>query len=469
MNSTQCENALNNVNTCSKPSELRITDMKVCDIGAPLNTTIIKILTNQGIEGYAQVREGGSRVYVLMLKRLIIGENPCNVERLVRRIKQFGNHGHLGGGVSAIEVALWDLAGKAYGVPVWQFLGGKFRDKVRVYCDTDTDGKPNAKIMGKTLKERIEQKGYTFLKMDLSLEEVLFDVPGAVDAPKDYIERYKKARHEWHVNMGKLQKDPSLNLSEQLEKYKIYHEDMDLATVYGPLTGLRVTEKGLDLMEEYVSEVRSIVGYDVPLAVDHIGHFGTKDVLKLAKRMEKYNLAWMEDPVPWQLTDQLAFIANNTTTPICTGEDIYLSENFLPLFEKNAVSVIHPDLFSCGGILEAKKVGDMAIKYGIKMAIHMNETPIAAMAAVQAAAASENFLAMEFHHNDCPWWNDIIVSKYKPIIKDGFVKVPEEPGLGIEKLNDEALKEHLHPIMNGKVWEDTDEWDSYYAADYTWL
>jgi L-alanine-DL-glutamate epimerase and related enzymes of enolase superfamily len=456
-------------NTYSKPSDLRITDMKVCDVGGPLWATIIKIETNQGIEGYAQVREGGSRVYATMLKRLIIGENPCNVDRLFRRIKQFGSDGHISGGVSAIEIALWDIAGKAYGIPAWQLMGGKFRDQIRVYCDTDMEGKPDGKIAGNILKKRREEYGYTFLKMDLSVEEICFGIPGAVSAPTDYVEKYRESRRKWMDSWGTIYKDPSLSEADQLEVYRKQHAYVDLATVPGPLTGLHVTEKGLDLIEEYISQVRDIIGYEMPLAVDHIGHICWQDSLKLAKRLEKYSLAWMEDPIPWQLTDQLAIMARNTTTPLCTGEDIYSHERFLPLLEKQAVSVVHPDMLTCGGIMEAKKISDLAQKYGVQMAIHMNESPIAAMAAVNAAAACENFTALEFHHNDLPWWSDVIVTKDKPIIKKGFIDVPNEPGLGIEKLNDEVLREHLHPIMEGKVWLDTDEWDSYYAVDYTWL
>ena len=129
-------------NTYSNPSDLRITDIRFVDIdGAPKRCTLIKIMTNQGIEGYGEVRDASTKTYAAMLKSRLIGENPCDVDRLFRKIKQFGFHSRQGGGVSGVEIALWDLAGKAYGVPLYQMLGGKFRDSVRVYCDTDVDGK----------------------------------------------------------------------------------------------------------------------------------------------------------------------------------------------------------------------------------------------------------------------------------------------------------------------------------------
>ena len=132
-----------------------------------------------------------------------------------------------------------------------------------------------------------------------------------------------------------------------------------------------------------------MIGYEIPLAIDHFGHIGVESCIRLARRIEKYNIAWMEDLIPWQLTDQYVRLRNSTTVPICTGEDIYLKENFRPLMERGGVSVIHPDILTSGGILENKKIGDMAQEYGVAMAVHMAESPIACMAAVHSIAATE--------------------------------------------------------------------------------
>jgi len=206
----------------------------------------------------------------------------------------------------------------------------------------------------------------------------------------------------------------------------------------------------------------------VPLAIDHFGHIGVEDCIKLGRRIEKFNLAWMEDMIPWQYTEQYVRLARSVTTPICTGEDIYLKENFRPLLESGGVSVIHPDVLTAGGILELKKIGDMAQDYGVAMAIHMAESPIACLAAVHAAAATENFLALEFHSVDVDWWDDLIVSKLpKPLVQNGYIAVPDAPGLGIEELNDEVIAQHLHPNIPG-LWEPTDSWNDYWGNDRQW-
>ena len=166
-----------NTNTNSKPSDLRITDMRIMVLkGVPMTSPIIRIDTNQGIYGLGEVRDGGSKNYALELKSRILNENPCNVDRIFRKVKQFGGHARQGGGVSGVEVALWDLAGKAFNVPIYQMLGGKFRDRIRIYCDTTESRDP--KVFGQRLKDR-KESGFTWMKMDLGINLVT-GTPGTV-------------------------------------------------------------------------------------------------------------------------------------------------------------------------------------------------------------------------------------------------------------------------------------------------
>ncbi len=444
------------MHTCVDPRNLKITDMRFVDIdGAPKRCTILKLMTNQGIEGYGEVRDASSKTYALMLKSRILGENPCDVDRIFRKIKQFGGPSRQGGGVCGVEIALWDLAGKAWGVPLYQLLGGKFRDKIRVYCDTDVDGKHTGHEMGLELKRRMDM-GFTFLKMDLGIG-LLLDEPGCLSAPLGFIDEMKKyASHILNVQDGSVTAD-------MVRRQKSYQ----IVNTPHPMTGIQITEKGLDFLENYVKEVRLVVGYDVPIAIDHFGHVEPESTIRFLRRMEKYNLAWAEDLVPWSYTDELVRIRHATTVPICTGEDIYCKEGFETLMKAGAVSVIHPDILTCGGALELKKIGDMAAEMGVAVAVHMAESPIACMAAVHAAAAMPHVLALEYHSVRVPWWIDMVKGLPKPLFKDGFVDVPDAPGLGIESLDEDVLKAHINKDLPG-MWEDTSAWDKEFSNDRIW-
>ncbi len=419
------DRALQFTKTASRPSGLKITDLRVAVVArAPMTCPIIRIDTNQGISGFGEVRDGASKTYALMLKSRLLGENPCNVERLFRKIKQFGFHARQGGGVSGVEMALWDLAGKAYGVPIYQMLGGRYRDRIRCYADTDSSRDP--KVFAARLKQRLDQ-GFTFLKMDLSIG-LLQGVAGAVTRP-----------------LG--QTNAEVNLTEHM------------------FTGIDITPKGIDALADYVAQVREAVGMEVPLAADHFGHIGVNACIKLGKALEKYNLAWLEDMIPWQNTDLWKKITDAIDVPTLTGEDIYLKEGFLELAKNHAVDMIQPDLATAGGILETKKIGDACQELGVPMVLHMAGTPIACMAAVHCAAATENFLVMENHSVDVAWWGDMVNGVEKPIVNKGYINVPEGPGLGITSLNDEVIKQHL---MEPGYFEPTAEWDKERSNDRLW-
>jgi L-alanine-DL-glutamate epimerase-like enolase superfamily enzyme len=415
-----------NVSAYSRPSELRITDLRICNLcGLPMDCTIIRIDTNQGISGYGEVRDWASPVYALMLKSRIIGENPCNIDLIFRKIKQFGHHARQGGGVSGIEMALFDLAGKAYGVPAYQLLGGKFRDKVLCYCDTDSV--PDARQMGERLKRRME-RGFKFLKMDIGIG-LLKAFPGALSAP------------------------PGM---------------LDSTTVMHPFTGIQITPAGIEALVEYVRQVRDIIGYEVPLAADHFGHLNLESCIRLGQALDPFALAWYEDMIPWQYTDQYVRLSQSVNTPICTGEDIYLKEGFRPLLEKRAVSVIHPDLATAGGLMETKKIGDLAQEHGVAMAMHFAGSPISFLANIHCAAATENFYVLENHSVDLDWWDDLVTGVNTPFIQNGYAVVPESPGLGFGDVHEEAFRKCMDSTRRGGFFEPTEEWDAERSHDRLW-
>jgi L-alanine-DL-glutamate epimerase-like enolase superfamily enzyme len=415
-----------NVRRASEPSALKITDLRVAVIaGAPMTCPLVRIDTNQGISGLGEVRDGAHETYALFLKSRILGENPCNVDRVFRKIKQFGGPARQAGGVCAVEMALMDLAGKAWGVPCWQMLGGRFRDRVRLYADTTSRKDP--KEQARLLKERMD-RGITYLKQDFGIG-LMADVPGTLSMPAG----------------------TSLSQGDR---------------VMHPFTGIEITDKGVAWLSDWVGQIREVIGMEIPLSTDHYGHISVNSCIKLARAMEKWNLAWMEDMVPWQFGEQMKQIRDSTTVPILTGEDIYLKEPFIELIDMGAVDMIHPDLASSGGLIETKKIGDYAMEHGVAMAMHFAGTPVSFMANVHCAAATENFVALEHHSMDVTWWESLVrTTGGHPLVEKGFAIVPDSPGLGVE-LNDEVAKEHLRPKSG--YFDPTPEWNDIRSNDRPW-
>ena len=211
------------------------------------------------------MRDGASETYALMLKSRILGENPCNVDKIFRKIKQFGAPARQAGGVCGIEMALMDLAGKAWGVPCWQMLGGKFRDRVRLYADTTERDTPNEQ--GKLLKERMDKRHHV-------PEAGLRHRPAARTCPA-------RCSMPLGTNIGGGER------------------------VMHPFTGIEITDKGIAWLSDWVGQIREVIGMEIPLATDHYGHISVNSCIKLARAMEKWNLAWMEDMVPWQFGELL--------------------------------------------------------------------------------------------------------------------------------------------------------------------
>src|SRR5690606_37194655 len=293
------------VNKKSAPSDLKITDMRYAVVmNGHARCPVIRIDTNQGIYGLGEVRDGASWRYALFLKSRILGMNPCNVEMIFKRIKQFGFHGRQGGGVCAVEMALWDLAGKAYNVPCYQLLGGKYRDRVRLYADTPQDLDEDRFMQ--RLQVRLEDQGFTFMKMDFGIE-LLKGIPGTT-----------VNSNFWDIGR-QWTNDP-----------------MTYGATEHQFTQVQLTDKGLEILAERVAHVRERMGYEIPLASDHYGHFDHNNSIRLGRALEKYRLAWLEDLIPWRFTDQWKLISDAIETPTTTGEDIYLKEEFIKLINARA-------------------------------------------------------------------------------------------------------------------------------------
>jgi L-alanine-DL-glutamate epimerase-like enolase superfamily enzyme len=420
----EAQTNIKNTNLRSSPSTLKITDMRYCVVvkPGPSPCPIIRIDTNQGVYGLGEVRDVAGYQYAMVLKNRILGENPLNVDYLFEKISQFGGISRQAGGVCAVEMALWDIVGKVYDAPVYQMLGGKWRDTIRIYADTpEADTPAEFAAIAKERKDR----GLTWIKVDIGTD-LLKGKPGTIMEPsgQDSIEYDKRLPHQF--------------------------------------TGNELTDKGIAVYCEYMQTIREAIGYDIPLSTDHLGHLGVNSVIRLARAYEKFNLEWIEDVIPWWYTDLLKQITDSTTTPTNTGEDIYEIADFEKLCSTHAVDKIHPDLATSGGILRTHKIGDMAYKYGVPMAMHFAGTPVSHMANVHCAAATRNFLALENHSLDVPFWQDLVNGIEKPIINKGFTTVPATPGLGVT-LNDEVVKQHLKPGTG--YFEPTPMWNEKQSID----
>ncbi len=396
-------------NRNSAPSNLKITDMRSVLVASNYDYPIIRIDTNQGVYGLGEVRDAGREGTALVLKPHLVGQNPLRIEPLLDRIRNFANHQRMGGGYSAVDMALHDIAGKVYGVPAWRLVGSKYRDKIRIYCDTRESRDP--KIYAERMKKRKDQ-GFTFFKMDLGTRLVA-NRPGA-------------------VNEGVA------------------------------------TPKGLDYLCEYIQAVRDAIGWEAPLGADHFGRLDVNDSIRYARAFEKFDLAWAEDmiqvghlgpggdaPLDWRGYKELK---EATTTPIATGESLFgLEEGFKAFIDNRAIDIIHPDPLTSGAIRETKRICDYASMHGVQTAIHFAGSPVGCLASVHMAATLKDMLAMENHAVDIPWWDDLVTGTSKPIVNRGYITVPDAPGLGLE-LDEDVVKEH---IRKGGYFEPTPRYDDY--------
>ena len=396
------EQALANVRTGSKPSDLKITDLRVAVVASNYDYPIIRIDTNQGVYGLGEVRDAGHKEDALRFKAFLLGQDPTNVDLIYGMLERFAGQGREAGGISGIEMALWDLTGKIYGVPAYQFMGGKYRDKIRCYADTPTPPSATPEAYARRVKGR-QEMGYTWVKFDVGIG--IFNAAG----------------------------------------------------IKGAMTANRLTQKGLDYFREIVGTVRETVGPDLPLCIDHFGPLSVDDCIRLGNALEEFDLAWLEDMVPDTDVDGLREITQAIRTPTLNGENTFGLKAFRPMIERRAVRILQPDLETAGGIRETKRIADYGAEHGQDTVLHFAGSPIGLMANLHAAASIKSFLCLENHFVDLlPWWKDLVIGMEEPFFKDGYIDVPEKPGLGVD-LNEDVIKEHLrYP----GYFEPTDYWNT---------
>ena len=371
--------AVQNASSPYRRPRLKITDVRTAEVTGHGYQLHVRIYTDQGVVGHGEGTDAvqGGVGLVRMFRRLLVSQDPLNVDQLFERIRTSGifagaQSGQYVAALSAVEIALWDLAGKALGLPVYQLLGGKVRDRVRVYCDSQTEDPDDAGAPAKL--QGIRDLGFTAIKIDID--------EGADPLRWD--------RTNWTASNGEV-----------------------------------------DHMVRKVRFVREAFDTRIDLAVDMHGRYDVTTGKRVAKELEPFRLLWLEEPVPPENVDAMREVRESTSTPICCGENLFLRHGFREVLEKRAADIIMPDLQKCGGLLEGRKIADMAHTYYVPFAPHCVVSPIGTMASCHVCAAVPNFLVLEWHWiQRLELWRSFV--REGEIIEKGFVTLPDRPGLGVE-------------------------------------
>jgi L-alanine-DL-glutamate epimerase-like enolase superfamily enzyme len=388
---------------------IKITDLRCAIIG---RNPVVRIVTDQGISGYGQAESTKAylKPMVLFYKDYILGEDPTDVERVMLKIRRLGAFKPWGSAVSAIEIALWDIAGQVAGVPVYKLLGGKVRVRVRIYnggVRFPMAGQTPQDYAENTQKMKEAKEGFTLIK-----QAVGFHNPAMMRAMSN----------GWYD-------EPRTGAP---------HADRGL-----------MTERGLEHVIACVEAMKKVLGKDIGLALDCGPGWTVKDAITFARTLEPLHIAWLEDLItgdytPYPNADLFREVTQSTSLPIHTGEQIYLRDNFKDLIEKQAVNIIGPDPEDVGGIAELKWIAEYADIHGIQVAPHGIFDGLIGLAAhVQMAATlPQNYIAFEYPVGQPDWWYEIVEGLPNPIAKSGFIDVWDRPGLGVT-FNVQAAKSHL--------------------------
>lgn len=364
----------------------------------------VKVETDEGISGLGECVHGGVQAIAIIheLRTRLIGRDPFAIDAIfeeLRRAHVFdgGFAGALITALTGIEIALWDLKGKALGVPIVELLGGRFRDKIRMYADCQVEpGMAFDEIQ--QVVEVVMQRGFTALKIDVDI--------GAYTGPTDG--RYGFTKDPFNYTAGQRE-----------------HERM----------------------VELVDMVTTAAGKDIAVAADVHTRLDVPSAIRLVKDLEQFHLLWLEEPVPPENVAAMREVKRASSTPICAGENLYLRHGFRELIEQQAVDCIMPDIPKCGGLSECRKIANMAELYSIPFAPHNVASPIGTMASAHVCASVPNFLVLEFHWLHRDYWSTITTDK-EDIIKDGFITLNSRPGIGVE-LDEAVARQYQYP---GTTW-----------------
>jgi L-alanine-DL-glutamate epimerase-like enolase superfamily enzyme len=403
---------------------LKIIRLKTAVVEGNFNWTFVRIETDEGIQGLGECFFAPGLTAILRsLEPLLRGEDPRDVHRLFRKLQlATSGAGSVAGivynAISGIEAALWDVLGQWLDVPIYRLLGGKFRDQIRIYADCH--GGEALESLDEVLRSR--QPSWVQQSTGHTAKDYYAAAEGASpSSPEKYRERA---------------------LAMKSQGYTALKFDLDVPGTEGADPYNRcLSNPAIDRMVALIGAVREAVGEGIDIAVDCHWRYSVSDVVKVARALEPFRLLWLEDPVPPESAEALRAVSSRVRIPIATGENLYLFEGFREMLQTHAVGIVTPDLQKVGGLAVAGQIAQFADAQTIPVAPHNISSPVGTLASAHFCAAIPNFLVLEFHASDVPFWDDLVEGVPKPIIQDGSIRLPDKPGLGV-KLNEKVARQY---------------------------
>jgi gluconate/galactonate dehydratase len=399
---------------------MKITAVKTAVLEANYDYTYVRVYADNGVYGTGEsFFAPGLTGIVRDLAPVLVGKDPRHVDRLTRELRRAASGagavaGYTHNAISGMETALWDLVGKHFQVPIWQLLGGQFRDRIRLYADCHAG-------------EGLESWG-----------------PALLPREPAWFRQEKARRKQTSGVADQLSPAAYGTHARQAVARGFDFLKFDLDAIHGPPSDIltrSLTHGEIEQMTEVISVLREAVGPHVEIALDCHWRYNLPDALKIARALEPFHVAWLEDALPPESVDGFRILRESTTVPICTGENLNLREGFKPLLEQYAVSIVSPDFQKAGGLLEAKRIADLAALYEVPVAPHNISSPLGTIASCHVCSTLTNFMILEFHGQDVPFWDDLVAGVPKPLIQDGTIRIPTGPGLGVE-LNEAVAKQY---------------------------
>ena len=406
---------------------MRLTRLTTAVVEANYDWTIVRAESDEGLVGWGEAFcAPGLPETIRELAPLIEDRDARHVEPLVRRLHLATAHASGGGtvyhAISGIEAALWDLAARSLEVPLWQLFGGCFRDRVRIYADCHAGDALTS--YGATLVARhLPWMGADELSEKDPEEHWAPAEAGDVYTPEAYAARASSMADRGFTAL-KFDLDLPLLPGEDIYARTISPAQMDRQVALAEATVTAVAGKA-------------------DVAFDLHWRYAPADALRLARSLEHLPLLWLEDPTPPQDLASVARITERTTTPICTGENVYGLDGFVALMEHGGVDILAPDIQKVGGLADTRRIAALGDIHSRPLAPHNIAGPIGTLASAHVCASIPNFLALEWHAASVPFFDELVTLD-RPVIENGYVTMPDGPGIGAE-LDVEVARRYARP------------------------